>query len=157
MSRLYELTAEYADLLRAAEDGDDVTDALALCGESLEHKAMGIAHVIRELDADVHAISVELKRLAARIKARESAAKRLREYVVQSMRAAKLSTIRAPARTLTIVRRERVEIDDIKLVPAEFLRAAVEAKKLDIKEAYDLRGECVPGTHIGETFSLEIR
>lgn len=159
VSRLYELTAEYAALLRAAEDGEDVTEALAQCGECLDRKALGIAHVIRELDVDVHAIDAEIKRLSARLKAREAAAARLREYVVATLRAAGLTRIQGATRTLSVVARKLVEVDDLALIPAEFLRTSttVEAKKLAIREAYDLRGECVPGTHIGETFSLEIR
>lgn len=66
MSKLYELTGEYLELLNMAQEEEDpeiIKDTLEAVGGEIEDKADGCAKVIKELEADVDKIDKEIKRL----------------------------------------------------------------------------------------------
>lgn len=67
MATLYELTAEYKELLDMAEEQNltqaDIKDTLEGMDYEFEDKADGYAKVLRSLDGKEEAISSEIKRL----------------------------------------------------------------------------------------------
>lgn len=67
MATLYELTAEYKELLEMAEEQNltqaDIKDTLEGMDYEFEDKADGYAKVLRSLDGKEEAISSEIKRL----------------------------------------------------------------------------------------------
>lgn len=95
MSSLFELTAEYKQLLfmlEDAEDADDETvvevikDTLELLDGDIEAKADGIAYIIRELDADEEMLKKEEQRLRARRESIVRNRQRLKENLMEAMR-----------------------------------------------------------------------
>lgn len=162
MSRLYDLAPEYARLVDAADDGDDVGAELERIGGELSAKVGALCHVIAELEADADKIGAEVARLAARQKARETRAAKLRDYLRENMRAAGIHQIRTATHTISLSpSTPRVEVDDVSAIPAEYMRqpptpAAAPDKKA-IADAYKRLGECVPGTHVVETVALKIK
>lgn len=156
--RLAELTGAYRELMDLADDGEDVSAALANIDDALETKASAIIHVLKELDADVAKFVEEEKRLAARRKALEANAQRLRDYVKRAMSGA--GVLKLSAGTCSLSLRdgpERVVVQDEHAVPEVFLRVKVEVDRSKILAAYKADGEVVRGTMIERSVCLHIR
>jgi len=156
---LYQLTGEYAALQARAEDGEDVTDALAAIDDAIEVKAERIAAVLRNLRADQETLRAEEKRLADRRRALENNEERLREYIRSGMERAGIQRVKCPAFTMSLSERESVVVDNVEAVPEEYTKMKVEVK-VDSKavlESYKKNGECVPGTRIATNHILTIR
>jgi hypothetical protein len=158
---LYALSAEYAALQAAAEDGADCEAALAALTDALEVKAERIAALLRNLDAEAESLAAEEKRLAARRKARENAYERLAEYLRANMEAAGIERIKAPKFTLYLQVSESVAVEDIDAVPVEYLHPPKPVEKAVAKkavlDAHKKLGECVPGCRIVRNLNLIIK
>jgi hypothetical protein len=157
--KLYELTGAYRDIQEAAENGEDVSSALAAITDSLEVKAERIACVLRNLAADEEALLAEVTRLDARLNAARAASKRLKDYVRDCMTSVGIERVKAPGFTLYLTTHEHVEIADLAAVPDEFKRTKVEvsADKKAILNAHKREGLCVEGTRIVANKSLVVR
>lgn len=83
--KLYEIAADYQNLLDAIESGEIPEEALADTLESvtalLEDKADNVACVIKNMQAEVKAIKEEEERLAARRKTKEKRVEYLTKYL----------------------------------------------------------------------------
>jgi hypothetical protein len=157
---LYELTGAWADLQEAAENGEDVSDALAAIGDAIEVKAERSMAVVRNLESDIEAIAAEEQRLAKRRKTAEANVQKLRDYVRDCMDAATIPSIKRPTVTLSVGDGpEGVEVDDIDAVPPEFkvTTTACRVDKAGVKAAYKQHGECVSGTRIVRKRVLTVR
>ena len=162
MTRLYELAPEYARLIDAADDGDDVGAELERIGGELSAKVGALCHVIAELEAEAVALSNEEVRLLDRRVVRERRAAKLRDYLRENMRAAGIHQIRTATHTISLSpSTPRVEVDDVSLVPAEYLRQKPqpppEVDRVAVRDAFKKLGECVPGTRVVETVALKIK
>lgn len=160
MTKLYQLTDEYARLLELAEDGEDVGAELALLEGDLESKGANIAKVITSLEADSETAGEESKRLAERSKSLAAQAKRVRDYLRSCMQASGIKRIKGPAFTISLSGGKRkVVVSDETKVPPEYMRSKTtfEPNKAAILEAFEQFGEVVPGTAIEETTTLSIR
>lgn len=161
-ARLYELAPEYARLVDAADDGDDVLEQLEKIGGELSAKVGALVHVVAELDAESATLRAEEARLCARRNLRERRAESLREYLRDGMKAAGITKIATPTHTITLSpSTPRVEVDDEGAIPAEYMRqpptpAAAPDKKA-IADAYKRLGECVAGTRVVPTTALKIK
>lgn len=86
---LYELTAEYQQLLELAEDPDIpeeiLADSLEALGMDIEDKADGYAKVIAQLNADASALKAEIDRLTARKRTIERNVDRMKESLKTAM------------------------------------------------------------------------
>lgn len=160
---LYELTAGYADIMKAAEEGEDVSALLTTLEDSIEAKGAGIARVLANLEADAEAFGAEEKRLGAKRKAREAQIEHLRGYVKACLTQAQLTSIRGGSFSITIAAgKERVEVDDMAALEAaapELVRTSVAkaADKTAVLARYKQQGECLPGVRIEPTTTLRIR
>jgi hypothetical protein len=155
---LYELTSDYVQLQQKLDDGEDVTEALGQLSDALEHKALGIVHVLRELDLDIDKIRAEEQRLTARRRAAEANRERLREHVKQTMAATGTTKIKAGTISLSLSEGpDKVVVDDEALIPETYLRIKKEPNKTAIHDAYRETGECVAGSHIERVWALRIR
>jgi hypothetical protein len=159
---LYLLTGAYAQLLELAEEGEDVSAALAELDDAIEAKALGIVKVLAQLDANAEAASAEAERLAARAKALESNADRLREYVKAHMKAANIKSVKTPLFSITLSNgKPRVVITDAGKVPPELMRQPKppppEPDKVAILKLHQETGEIPPGCDIVETKKLTVR
>lgn len=100
MSRLYELTADYRNLLVAIESGDIPDEAIADTLESIEaaveEKADNIACLIKNLTADAEAIKAEEDRLKERRTRKLKRAERLTNYLSDQLQQAGCDEIETP-------------------------------------------------------------
>lgn len=91
MSRLYELTGEFLQLMNMLEDADElveqvIKDTLEGIEGEIEIKADGYARIIRELDAEANKYEEEAKRLQSRGDALHNRSRILKDHLYNSMK-----------------------------------------------------------------------
>lgn len=157
MSSLKELTTDLQEIQEMAKDPEISADMLADTIEGLEgmfnEKAISIAHVIGNNNADIDAIDKEIERLQGRKKILNNSINHLKSYLFFGMQAANIRKITDPQYTLSIAKgREVVSVDDESKIPDEFFRVTRSVNKSAINEAIKSGAE-VPGT--SKTMSSE--
>ena len=158
--KLYELSSEYRRLASLADDAaapEELDTALAEITGEIKVKGGNIAAIISELDAAAGSIREGEKRQAARRKALESAAERLRAYLLNGMLSSDIHSISTPLFKITV--RDNppsVAIDDEAAIPADYMRQPPpepDKRKMldDMKE-----GVVIDGAHIERGKRLHI-
>lgn len=151
MTTLYELTT---DLQRVADldlDEQTLADTLEGITGEIQIKAENLIKVVENMDADVTAISNEIKRLTDRKKSIENRQKSLREYLRSNMQAGGISKISCPLFTITLSKgRPMVVVTDEDAIPDEY---QVVTKRVDKRALLDAlkAGLEVPGAELGES------
>lgn len=153
MTALYQLSAEYrqaADKLAELDiDEQTVSDTLEGLAGDLESKAVATAMVTRNLDALADSIKQAEAGMAARRKAIEARADRIRAYLLENMLACGITKIESPYFALSV--RENppgVVIDCPADIPPDYWRQpetpppAVDKKLIAqaIKDGFTVRG-----------------
>lgn len=114
--KLYEIAADYENLILAIENGDIPEEAIADTLESitalLEDKADNIACLIKNLASDVVAIKAEEKNLEDRRKAKERQIDRLKAYLSEALLKSGYSKLETPRNKISFRRSESVVVDD---------------------------------------------
>jgi len=154
--KLYELTDSYRRVLdqlseldgEASEDERCQTLLEGLSG-AFDDKVLGVAKVIRSMDADVMAIANEVDRLQARKRHLAGRIDWLKRYLLAEMEAVGCEKIRGSTLTVALAKSppscDVVSLDD---VPEEFKRVRVEADRAAILRHFGSTGELVPGTAV---------
>lgn len=156
--RLYDISQAYVSLALRAEDGEDVSEALAALDGELNAKAEGVLYVLRDLEGDAEKIDAEIKRLSERKRALAGNAQRIYDYLRRSMETAQIGRIKAPTFVITLSDGpERVEVDDEAQLPEAFVRTKREPNKVALLQHYKATGEIVQGTRIERSSRLTIR
>ena len=99
MKNLYELTAEYDELLAAldaAENEDEKNVYLEKLDElsgDIEHKAEAYAKIIKSKQAEAEAYKTEIVRLTANMRAAENVADRLKDRLLNAMTTSNITEI----------------------------------------------------------------
>ena len=158
---LYELTAEYQQLLVLAEDPDLDPQLLAdtmegLSGE-IEDKADGYAKVIRQMEADSVALKAEIDRLTARKRTADNSIDRMKEVLKNAMILCEKPKIKTELFTFTIQNNPaKVVMDEsyIENIPEEYLiqqEPKIDRVKIkeDLKAGKDLGGIAHLETEVG--------
>ena len=160
---LYGITAELNAILAAIEDnGGEITpeieNALAINEEQFATKAVDYGHAILNLKAMAAAAKAEKDRLANLQKFYENTQKRLEGALSQAMQVFGKDKVENATMRLSLRHTTATEVDDIALLPSEFKTTKVEevADKTAIKKAIQA-GEAVPGAHLVENISLQIK
>lgn len=144
MSKLYEMTAEFAELFDnydaivnieftpdgnggfVDDDGNPVDpeerrremqqawfDTLDGMEQELVRKAENVAVYIKNMESEAKTLKAEEDKLKARRQAKESSAKRMREYLMSCMKQANISKIDEPKAAISLRNNpESVEISD---------------------------------------------
>ena len=161
---LYSITADLGAILATLEDnGGEITpeieQALAINQEQFAAKAVDYAHCILNFDGMAAAAKAEKERLAALQKFYENTAKALRKRITDAMTAFDMPKVETPTMRLSMRRTTAVGDDyDISLIPMKYKVTKIEEKpdKAAIKAAIQA-GENVPGAHLVENVSLQIK
>lgn len=165
--RLYEIAAEYRSLLEIATDpeSDDLDmesfeSAIAALEGDFSAKAVNIACLIREWEAESAAIGQVIATQIQRCKSLDNKARQMRQYLMTQMEVSSLPAI-SDARVAVKLRRNptSVHIETPDAIPALYCRvipARSEPDKTAIKEAIKA-GEDVPGAFLIQTSRLDIK
>ncbi len=139
--RLYEIADEYRRIAGLIDDAagelsPELEADLDSVSASLADKAESIAALVREADAEADAYAAEMARLAARKKAAEGRADRLKAYLLAAMEAASVPKIKGPLWTVSARQASRPVIrwEGSGEVPERF---AVLVRQVDAKAAYE--------------------
>ena len=162
MSTLYELTGEYLTLLEMAEDPDMdpkvFRDTLEAMDGEIEAKADGYAMVMAELNAKVEALKAEIDRMTKIKRTCEKSVDRMKDALQASMEMTGKRKFKTDLFSFGIQRnKDRVVVDDWKLLPHDFLKVADPVPdKTAIYEALK-DGFELNGAHLEQSMSLRIR
>ena len=164
MTTLSLIAAEYraqAELLADLDlPPEVVADTLESIGGELEHKAQGVAFVIRHLRANAATMKEWAKTASERAKAEDARADHLTSYLAHAMQACNITKISGPGVALSFRASHAVVIDEPALIPNEYMRQAPqpapEPDKDAIKAAIKV-GDIVPGAHVETRMNLQIK
>lgn len=165
MSTLYELTAEYQQLLEMAEDpgedSDAITGSMDAIGGEIEDKLDGYGRVIANLSADVDAIDAEIARLTARKKTitnNISHMERVMQYSMEAQGKEKIKTTLFSFSIRNLPARVVLDTDDIEKIPDEYLVVKpAEVSKTKIKDALKAGKDLTGIAHLEQGRKLTIR
>ena len=162
---LYQLAGQYkqAFLKLADSDLDDQTidDTLEGLEGELQEKCTSVAAFVRNLESSADAIKEAEIQMAARRKAIEKRAERIRAYLKDNMERCGISKIDSPWFKLAIQSNPpSVVIDDASTLPADYMRQPevpppAPDKKLIAQAIKD--GFNVPGAHLEQSTRLVIK
>ena len=160
---LYGITAELNGILAQLEElGGEITpeleQALAINEEQFVAKAEDYGHAILNLKGMAAAAKAEKERLAGLQKFYENAQKRLTDALSTAMQVFGHDKVENATMRLSLFHTTGTEVDDLYAIPSEFKTTKVEvvADKTAIKKAIQ-QGEDVPGAHLVENVSLQIK
>lgn len=160
---LYGITAELNGILAQLEElGGEITpeleQALAINEEQFVAKAEDYGHAILNLKGMAAAAKAEKERLAGLQKFYENTQKRLTDALSTAMQVFGQDKVENATMRLSLRHTTATEVDDIDQLPAEYKTTKVEvvADKTAIKKAIQ-SGEAVPGAHLVENVSLQIK
>lgn len=162
--------AKLADKLEAANEDDEGAveawqNALDELDEDVDTKLLSIAKLIEHNRATAAAIKEVAARQSKRAKAHEAKAAWLERYALNAMKLTGHTKIVDPELTLKLkVGNGAVEVDDIALLPPEFVRTkeVKEADKSAIRDVLLGKKEAgeeavMPGAHLVFSEKLEIK
>lgn len=164
---LYGLTTEYQDLYHRLIDSIDqetgevdieISNALSAKGKEFEEKAVAVATVYRKFDNEIALYDQEIKRLQGYKKHLERCRDRLKDNLSTALETVGITKIEGIYANISFRASESVEIDDINLIPKEYLVEKVEINpnKTAIKKAIQ-GGIEVNGAHIEKKQNLQIK
>ena len=165
MSTLYELTAEYMQLLEMAEDPDidlqTLADTMEALSGEIEDKADGYAKVIRSIETDIDGIIEEISRLQFRRQRMELNVRHMKDALQTAMLATGKTKIKTTLFSFNVQKNPPSVVMDeqyIENVPEEYLiyqEPKINKKAIleDIKAGRDLSGIA----HLEQGESLRIR
>lgn len=162
---IYELTADYIQIMEMMEDPDLDPQVLADTMEgidgALEDKAEAYAKIMRNLDGDIEALEEEVRRLTSRKKALENNIQRMKAALQGMMEVTGKTKFKTQLFSFNIQRNAPaviIDIDDVANMPEEFLKfRAPEVNKTAIKEALQNGADLEGIAHLEQSHSLRIK
>ena len=165
MNTLYQLTADYMNLLEMAEDPDideqAFMDTLDGIEGAIEVKAENYAKIMRQLEADAAACDAESKRLKNKSKTIDNNIRRMKQALQFAMQTTGKTKFKTPLFSFYIQKNPASVVMDeqyIENIPERFLvRKDPEINRKAIRDAINA-GEDIGGiAHLEQTESLKIK
>ncbi len=160
MTKLYELTGQYLELMEMAEELEPEVfqDTLEMITEDINAKSENIAMLLRNIESDTEAIKTEEKRLADRRKHLETQAKNAKQYLQDKLEEAGIDKV--PSTLFKIQFQNNppsVQIADESKVPSNFMIAQEpRVDKKALKEALK-NGDEIEGVSLVQQRGLRIK
>lgn len=159
MKPLYEITEDHKELLKLADESEDMAQAVADTMELIEgdfnDKAISLIHVANSMCDDVEVLKNEIERLVARKKVIENKQASMKDYLRINMESSGIKKIQCPIFTITLkAGRDVVSIDDSEKIPADYLniKTTMVPMKREILAALK-EGDSVAGASIVKSSS----
>lgn len=165
MTALYQLAADYKEAAeRLSESGLDeqtITDTLEGLSGDIEQKAINLAKLIRNIEAETSAIRSAVDDMVKRANAEEAKAKRLRDYLKDCLQQAEIRRVSCQFFVVSLkATPAAVVIDDEKLIRGDLMvwppAPPPKPDKRAIAEVIKA-GEEVAGAHLESGTRLEIK
>ena len=123
---LYKLAADYAEAAARLSETDldeqTVADTLEGLAGDLRDKAIAVASVIRNMEADAKAIREAICDMESRLTRIETRTVGLREYLLTTLQATNIRKVECPWFAVSVKKNSpRVVIDDESLLPTEMM------------------------------------
>jgi hypothetical protein len=159
--KLYELTANYNQVLELIEEGADpevMNDTLEAIEGEIESKVDNTAMVLKTVEANIKALKDEEKRLADRRKSLENQNKRLKEYLHDQLKSIGMKKVKGTIFSANIQNNPpSLNITDETKIPEEYwVQPSPSVNKKELLEKIK-NGEEIEGAEIKQTESLRIR
>lgn len=162
MSTLYDLTNDFKTVLDMAQDPEidpqAIADTLEMIEGDIEYKADGYAKVLKELNADVEKLSVEIKRLTERKSSITAKVEKMKSMLTYAMNATGKTKFKTDLFSFNVQKNPpALIVDDEEKIPQEFLipQAPIVDKKA-IKDLLKNGVEC-DYAHLEQTEGVRIR
>lgn len=162
---LFQVASEYRDMAERLSDLDldeqTIIDTLESESGELTTKAQNVAFVVRNLESIAEAIKEAESQMAARRKAIEKRAERIREYLKAGMQIAGISKIESPYFTISLRRNPAaVDVFDTAQVPDQYMHTPLPPPPTVDRKAISAAikaGEDVPGCRMTQSERIEIK
>lgn len=160
---LYQIEQEYLNIVQSIIDaGGEITEeqetALSISKEQLQNKGVCYGFIVKELEGNIDLIDLEIKRLNALKKPLVNSIDRLKNNLSNAMQMFDVTELKTPLLKINFRKSESVEIEDIDLLDADFVKTTITkaADKIAIKEAIK-QGENVQGAVLVTNQNLQIK
>lgn len=151
MSNLYELTWKYKEIQNHLLNDDDYPVELIAADEEINSKIENYGFVIRNMESDSDALDAEIKRLMDRKKTTDKAIDRMKEMVMQAMKATDKTKLITPHFKFTVARAGgKTPVKITGDVPHEWCKVKYEPDKDKIRTAMEEDGEIFDFAELGE-------
>lgn len=163
--KLYEIDSAILEVIENDFSFDDETgevfftvDDLNALDMARNEKLEGCILFIKNCESEANAIKAEITALQARMKRKQAAADRLREYVLYSMESMHDKTFETAKAYARVGYYQRVDVEDMDALPGEYVREKVTTSpdKTAIKKAIKAGAE-VKGARLVSYPSLTVK
>lgn len=158
---LYTIKNEYLEIVNEIEELEgeltpELEYKIKINQSELDNKAIAYHSVILSKEAFNTTIDNEIKRLQALKKKNNQVIDKLKNSLVSAIELFGEFTI--GTNTFGLRKSERVEVDDVNLLPKEFktVKVTEQANKVEIKKALKL-GQKIKNAYLVENFNLKIK
>jgi hypothetical protein len=160
---LYQIEQNYLNLVESLiENGGELTPELetelSINKEQLQNKGVCYGFIVKELEGNIDLIDLEIKRLQALKKPLVNSIDRLKNNLSQAMQMFDVTELKTPLLKINFRKSESVEIEDIALLDADFVKTTIikAADKIAIKDA--IKAEIpVRGAVLITNYNLQIK
>jgi len=160
---LYQIEQEYmmlADEIIANEGelSPELENRLIINQDQLEAKGKGYGYIIKDIEAEIDAIDMEIKRLSAMKKSRSNAVDKLKTSLSDAMQLFDITELKTPTLKINFRKSESVEIENVALLDKDFIKVVTTetADKIAIKEAIK-NGVEVTGAVLKQNYNLQVK
>lgn len=159
---LYTIEQEYMILAdeiisNEGELSPELEERLMINQDQLEQKGKGYGYIIKDIESEIDAIDIELKRLSLLKKSREKAVDRLKESLSQAMQLFDISELKTPTLKINFRKSESLEVD-MPFLDKKYIKSVTteSADKIAIKAALK-NGEVIIGAILKSNLNLQIK
>ena len=158
---IFEIDQKYLILQQMLEESEgtiteEIDTFLKNDSTSIEGKWHNYVKMIRYFKGQQSVVEVEIKRLTKIKRTSENSIERLKNILSDSMHLRQIDKYDGSTFKLSFRKSSSVEIDDINVVPLDYIKIVASPDKVSIKKALD-SGEVVPGVHLEEKQNLQIK
>ena len=121
MATLFSMADQFKDLVEMQEEGIDVLEHIEGLEMAMTEKIDNTLKVIAQFEMEAGKLKETEENLAARRKAKENEAKRLREYIAVQMEKAKLKKVEGEVHTVSVRKTESIQIDAMAVIPTQYM------------------------------------
>lgn len=151
MTRLYELTGDYARLSDSSDfTPEEMADTLDAIKGSIEDKVENVLMAIKNEESYAESLSNEAKAFAERARVASNKAKAMKEYIVSALSAASITNLTAGNQQVSLRKAvDSVNVVDLEKIPVEFVdfETVIKPHTLDIKKRLQA-GEAIEGVEL---------